>query len=100
MEQIKSLADFLAKMQIKDTDDANGSIRIWRGSDRKWYVAAMIADNWMVVSTKPSTEHVKDALGKIYDLANDFIDAAEDVAIKSGRIINFSDLDMFDADPQ
>ena len=93
MEQIKTLADFLAKMQIKDTDDANGSIRIWRGSDRKWYVAAMIADNWMVVSTKPSSEYVKDALNKILDLANDLIDAAEDVAIKSGRIISFADLD-------
>lgn len=92
MEQVKNLADFLAKMQIKDTDNAGGSIRIWRGSDRKWYIAALIADNWMVVATKPSSEYVKDALNKILDLANDFIDIAEDVAKKSGRIIDFSDL--------
>lgn len=91
MEQVKNLADFLAKMQIKDS--AGGSIRIWRGSDRKWYVAALIADNWMVVATKPSSEYVKDALNKILDLANDFIDIAEDVAKKSGRIIDFSDLE-------
>lgn len=94
MEQTNTLADFLAKMQIKE-DDANGSIRLWRGADRKWYAAALIADNWMVVSTTPSAKHVKDALNKILDLANDFIDVAEDVAVKSGRIISFSD---FDAD--
>lgn len=93
MEQVKNLADFLAKMQIKDFDSAGGSIRIWRGSDRKWYVAALIADNWMVVATKPSSEYVKDVLNKILDLANDFIDIAEEVAKKSGRIIDFLDLE-------
>lgn len=95
MKQVKTLAEFLAKMQIKDSDNAGGSIRIWRDSDHKWYIAAMIADNWMVVATKPSSEYVKDALNKILDLANDFIDVAEDVAKKSGKIITF---DNFDAE--
>lgn len=87
-----TLADFLAKMRIDPSATGKESIHIWRDENHKWFISAQIADSWIVISPSLSKEGVGEALSKLQDLTSDFIEISRAEAVKSGRIIDFSDM--------
>lgn len=93
MDKKINLANMLLKMHI-DQDNEKGSLSLWRTHDNVLYIAAELSDNWMVVMTNHDFIKGNHGLfGKIYELANDFIDLIQKEKAKSGAVIDFSDLD-------
>lgn len=90
--EINSLADFLKNMRIAPSATGSESIHMWRDENHKWFISAQIADSWIVISPSLSTEGFGETLSKLQDMASDFIEISRSEAIKSGRIIDFSDL--------
>ena len=91
-KQNNNLADFLAKMRIAPSATGSESIHMWRDEDHKWFISAQIADSWIVISPSLSKEGVGETLSKLQDMASDFIEISRCEAVKSGRIIDFSDM--------
>lgn len=93
MEKVRNtLADFLEKMRINPSATGTESIHMWRDENHKWYISAQIADSWIVISPSLSKEGVGETLSKLQDMASDFIEISRSEAVKSGRIIDFSDM--------
>ena len=91
-KQNNNLADFLTKMRIAPSATGTESIHIWRDENHKWFISAQIADSWIVISPSLSKEGVGETLSKLQDMASDFIEISRAEAVKSGRIIDFSDM--------
>lgn len=93
MEKVRNtLADFLAKMRLNPSATGTESIHMWRDENHKWFISAQIADSWIVISPSLSKEGVGETLSKLQDMASDFIEISRCEAVKSGRIIDFSDM--------
>jgi len=91
-KEYNTLADFLSKMRIAPSATGAESIHIWRDENHKWFISAQIADSWIVISPSLSKEGVGAALSKLQDMASDFIEISRTEAVKTGRIIDFSDM--------
>lgn len=96
MDKKINLANMLLKKHIDHADD-KGEIRYWRTTDNDVCVAAELGDSWLVVMTNHDILQTKGIIGSVFKLADDFIEIIEE---GKKKIIDFSDMDMFDSDTQ